>query len=169
MGWSLQRCLSFLQCTAVEKMNLWSRFMPQYFYSRDWLNKILICDPFCFTLFLMFPCLFLMDYNSPKWQVYSCCSISLYLLLLIHVVCFYFHSSWMFSFVSFILGLLPWQFGILKIERGKWCVFSSHAFELFLFLPCFFDPVTSQFIKKLRLTLHPKFVFSRTLKWIYAK
>lgn len=47
---SLQRCLSFFfQTTAVCKLNLW--IYVQYFYSRGCLNKILVCDPLCFTLF----------------------------------------------------------------------------------------------------------------------
>lgn len=47
---SLQRCMSFFfQTTAVCKFNLW--IYVQYFYSRGCLNKILVCDPLCFTLF----------------------------------------------------------------------------------------------------------------------
>lgn len=109
-------------CTENEPLS--SLLMSQYFYSRGWLNKILVCDPFCFTLFFFcFPALsFWWILTVPKGK---------YILVApfpsaVDIFLLYFHPSWILSFVSFISGFPtphPTTTVYYKDREGKTCLY----------------------------------------------
>ena len=141
---SLQRCLSFLQSRAVQKMDLWSLCHNIFIQGAGWI-KYWFVTPFslpCFFCLLAFSFWWIVTDPKGKYilvaqfpSVYWCWYFPIY-----------FHSPWLLSSVSFVLGLLLCQLGIIKTEKEQhtyilWCLsLACMLYSLLFSSPCLFDP-----------------------------